>query len=56
MKRDKYSSEEFSKILVDEMHGVNIDEDYLSYTGYSKEGRFFVITRIPEENFGKIFH
>lgn len=40
MKRDNYSSEEFSKILVDEMHGVNIDEDYLSYTGYSKEGRF----------------
>lgn len=37
------------------MHGVNIDEDYLSYTGYSKEGRFFVITRIPEENFGKMF-
>ncbi|PVE14628.1 sensor histidine kinase [Clostridium perfringens] len=55
VKRDNYSSEEFSKILVDEMHGVNIDENYLSYTGYSKEGRFFVITRIPEENFGKMF-
>ncbi|ELC8442999.1 HAMP domain-containing histidine kinase [Clostridium perfringens] len=55
VKRDGYSNEEFGEILVNEINATNIENDYFISVGYSKEGHFFVITRIPKENFASMF-
>lgn len=55
VKRDKYSNEEFGEILVNEINATNMDNDYFIYVGYSKEGHFFVLTRIPKEDLSSMF-
>lgn len=53
--REAYSSEEFSKILLKEMYGNTLEDKYISYSAYSKEGGVFLLTRIPYESYSKIF-
>lgn len=55
VRRDGYSNEEFGEILVNEINATNIEDDYFISVGYSKEGHFFVITRIPKEDFASMF-
>lgn len=53
--KERYSTEEFGEILVNEINGNNEDEDYVLSIGYSKKGHFFVLTRIPKDEFVDMF-
>lgn len=53
VKRDKYSNEEFGEILVNELNAE--ENDYFTSVGYSKEGHFFVLTRMKKEDLSKMF-
>ncbi|WP_300348796.1 HAMP domain-containing sensor histidine kinase [Clostridium sp.] len=54
IKRKKYTSEEFGKILVNEINGNDEDGELMSL-GYSEKGKFFVITRIPKDELVNMF-